>query len=100
MPQRGLQIRCPAVGDDWAVSSTQWAGSRWVDCLPSVAEEFENGADVWAALLQASIVYPAVDDLHDEIRVLVSSTTDRVSAPPNCLTGWVFPSIAVTTFMK
>ena len=42
----------------------------------------------------------AAADLHDEIRVLVSSTTDRVSAPPNCLTGWVFPSIAVTTFMK
>jgi hypothetical protein len=41
-----------------------------------------------------------MDDLHDEIRVLVSSTTDRVPAPPNCLTGWAFPSIAVTTFMK
>jgi hypothetical protein len=40
-----------------------------------------------------------MDDLHDEIRVLVSSTTDRVPAP-KLLDRLGFPSIAVTTFMK
>ena len=34
-PLRIRGIRCPAVGDRCAVSSRQWAGSRWVDCLPS-----------------------------------------------------------------
>ena len=71
-----------------------WLEMRW---LPSsVAEEFE----IAGGCLLCQQVYPATDNLHDEIGVLGVEYHRRASAPPNCLNSAAFPSTAVANFMK